>query len=268
MLTRITQIITYTFRRYWKEGFAYRASALAYTSLLSIVPLAIISLGVLSIFPIFSGVGEKLQHWILENFVANSVPTISQYLTNFARHVRLLSMTNIAFLVVVAVSMMSTISQTFNAIWQVKRGFNNGLSLLIYLLVVLLSPLCLGGAMVLGSVFIKLPLISTFIGLSVVHQPLFLLLPFVLTFLTFTVFNGMLPACRVKLRYAAIGGLVSTVLFEMAKYIFAFYLVHFETDELLYGALATIPIFLLWLYCSWTIILIGGLVSKAASEKM
>jgi membrane protein len=86
-------------------------------------------------------------------------------------------------------------------------------------------------------------------------------LPNLITWASFTILYLTLPNCPVKVRHALCGGFVAMVLFAWAKFGFSWYLVNFPSYELLYGALATIPIFLLWLYLTWIIILLGAIVS-------
>lgn len=256
----------YLYRAFAEEGISFRAAALAYTTLLSLVPLTILGFTILSFFPIFHGTGEEIQKLILQNFTTTSSPIIIKYLDEFVAHVSYLSITNIVFLIIVALLMIYNINRAFNTIWHAERHFHFSLSFLVYFLFLVLSPILLGGVIVLGSFFMKLPAVEHLIRIPYVQQPLFFLLPYFLIFCLFVLFNWVLPSCRVKFFAALVGGLVTTVLFEVAKYLFTLYLRHFPAYQLLYGALATIPIFLVWLYFSWTIILVGALISYVTAN--
>ncbi len=252
----------YLCHRYFHEGFSYRAASLAYATLLAMVPLMMIGFRILSIFPFFQGVGIQLQKIILSNFVASSAEVISKHLDDFLKNIGELSTVNIIFLVLVALLMIYNINAAFNSVWHAKRRLHFSFSFLIFLVVLLVSPIVLGGVLVLGSFFTKLPYFNQFGAIAYVQKPIFFILPHVLIFLTFTLFNWVLPSCRVRLSHAAVGGLITTVIFELAKFGFTVYISHVPTYRLLYGTMATVPIFLVWLYVSWMIILLGALITN------
>jgi membrane protein len=261
LIGKLGNLLRYISHVFIYDGLSFRAAALAYTTLLGLVPLMIIGFTMLSFFPVFHGVGIRIQELVLQNFTTTSAPVIVKYLDDFAQHVSFLSIRNIFFLILIALLMIFEINRAFNSVWHAERHFHFSLSFLTYFIVLVLSPILLGGVMVLGTFFIKIPFVTHIIQKSYVQRPLFFLLPYVLIFLLFTLFNWVLPSCRVKLFAAAVGGLVTTILFELAKFLFTWYLRNFPTYQLIYGALATIPIFLVWLYVSWTVILLGAIIS-------
>jgi len=261
-------VVVYFYRRFVDDGLTTRAASLAYTTLLSLVPVMIVGFSVLSLFPRFHGIGQEIQEFIVSNFVAQSADIITKYLNSFLENVTRLSVMNIIFLAVVAVLMMYNINRAYNAIWHTEHRFRFTASFVIYFVVLLVSPVVLGGFIVLGAFLTHLPFIQGILKTPYIHKPLFFILPYVLIFITFTVFNWVLPSCKVRLLHAAIGGLLSMLLFQLAKYGFTVYLNHFPTYRLLYGALATIPIFLIGLYVSWTIILLGTLVTNVLAQGM
>lgn len=262
MSQHLWQTLLYLRRRFIDEGFTYRAASLAYTTLLGLVPLTIIGFEILSLFPIFKGVGEQLQAIILNNFVAAAAATISVHLEIFLDHASALSWANLIILVVVGLLMMYNVNQAFNAVWRVRRRIYLSFSFVIYLLVLLLTPIVLGLLLILGTVAVKYSHLAAWLNLPIVQLPLLFVLRFVLVFATFTILNWVLPSCKVAFRHAAYGGLITTVLFEIAKAGFGFYLDHFPTYRLIYGALATVPIFFVWLYVAWIIILLSALITE------
>ena len=259
---KIWSVLRYFYHRFAKEGCSYRAAALAYTTLLSVVPLVIIGFGVLSLIPYFSGVGKEIEHFVLSNFVAESATAIAQQINYFLQNVHRLSIFNLIFLAIIALILMYNINRAFNTIWHAERHFHFTLSFVVYTLVLLLSPIIVGGFVLLGTSLSKTAFIIAVMQLPYIEKPLSFLSPHVLTFVIFTILNWVLPSCRVRLFHAVVGGLISTVLFELAKYGFTVYLTHFPTYRLLYGALAVIPIFLIWLYVSWLTILLGALTAN------
>lgn len=265
-LSQLWAGLSYLTLRLLREGFTYRAASLAYATLLAIVPLMIVSFSVLAFFPAFHGVEKELQHFVLQNFVAESASAISVQLNHFAMHVHNLSAINGVFLVILDLLMLYNIQQAFNSVWHAKPKLNISIAFLIYFFVLLISPIVLGGVLVLGSLIYKMTFFSILINSSTIKTILYFTLPHLITWFIFTMLNWILPSAQVKFRHALIGGLLTTIVFELAKYGFSFYLTHFNTYRLIYGALATLPLFLIWLYVSWLIILLGALVTHLVAK--
>ena len=259
-------VVIYFYRRLVKEGCTYRAASLAYTTLLAIVPVMVITGTMLSFLPNFHGIADQLQQMILQNFVPTSASIMAKYLNDFAHHISALSFTNLFFLIMVALLLIHNINSAFTAIWQVKQPLQFFARALIYFFVLLLLPLLLASMIFFSTLLMKSLWISLVIEKSGLKQLLIWVLPYFLVFVTFTLFNWILPSCQVRLSYAVVGGLVSAILFEFAKYFFVIYIMHVPTYRLLYGALATIPIFLVWLYFSCFIVLLGAMVSHTMAH--
>jgi membrane protein len=253
--------------RFNEEGYSSLAASLAYSTLLSLVPLMLISFYVLSFFPTFKGTGVTIQDFILKNFIATSASVIANHLTQFLRQLQILTMTNLLAFAFVSILLIYNMVHAFNRVWKVRMRYYYGLSFVMYSLVLLLTPIFFGSLMLLSSYVASLPLFTNEQGSVFVREPLLLILPYFSAFVTFTFLNWVLPSTSVKLRYAALAGLATTMLFEIAKYLFSLYLSMVPTYQIIYGALATIPIFLVWLYVTWTIILFGALVCYSAATK-
>jgi membrane protein len=238
-----------------------RAAALAYTSLLALVPLMTVSLALLSAFPVFQDVAQKIQDFVFANFVAGSADIVQKHIQSFTDAARHLSATGLFFLVVTAVMMIFSMETDFNAIWRVQQRRQGISAFLIYWAVLTLLPILVGVGLAISTNLASIPFVMELADVLKLKPLLLLLLPYLLTWVAFTVLYATLPNCPVKIRNALCGGLVAMVLFEWTKYGFAWYLANFPSYELLYGALATIPIFLLWVYISWLVILFGAIVS-------
>ncbi len=250
--------IHYLWSEFFDLGLSYRSAALAYATLLAIVPLTIIMVRILAFFPLFDGIDLQLQNLILENFVAQSADTIFVHLQAFISHIHKLSNINIAFLVVIDLLMIYNINQAFNAVWNTQSQLPHSLSFLLYVLVLVLSPFLFGGVLVLASLVYKLSYVQQLVS----NRFASLFLPYLISLTTFTLLNWILPWRRVGFVAALAGGLITTVIFEAAKAGFAFYLSHASTYKVLYGATAILPLFLVWLYVSWLIILLGALMTR------
>ncbi len=210
-----------------------------------------LSFNILSISPVFKGISDQIQQFVFKNFVAASAQTVQHHIQTFINQTATLSVPNTLFLFITAVLMIFALERSFNKIWQVKKPRNIVQAFLMYWAVLTLTPILIGAGLVMSSYFLSFHLIQT--GLMV--------FPYILTFLTFMLLYTVVPNCKVKIRYAASGALIATILFELAKYGFTQYIAFFPTYKLIYGAIATIPIFLIWLYLSWLIILFGASIS-------
>jgi membrane protein len=268
--TYIGKTLYYLVRRFIREGHTYRAASLVYATLLALVPLGIVTFGILSIFDVFYGLWPKLQDLILMNFVPHVAQSLSFHLVDILKNFKGLSLFNLIFLFLTCVLLLYNISCAFNVIWEAARPRPKHwvVIFLIYVVFIILTPIFIGFMFVSTAWLVTLSLISKFLSSFWFIRPsIFFTSPYIGLFILFTFFNWMLPICHVRLRDAAIGGLCTTILFEFAKNIFVVYLRHFPTYQILYGALAIFPIFLLWLYIAWLIILFGAMVSHAASER-
>ncbi len=245
-------------QRFFEKRCSVMVAALAYSTLLSLVPFMIVCVTILSYFPIFKGTGNMIQTYLLSNFVASSATQITQHFRHFLDQMQDLSWVNLSALVVVSILLMYNMVQAFNEIWAVKLHRHLALSLAIYFLILLLLPLALGLLMLMSSYVTSLSFIAHFSGISI-KKPLFILLPYLTSLITFTLLNWALPSCKVRFYYALLAGFFTTTLFEAVKWGFAWYLHYFSSYQIIYGALASIPLFIVWIYTCWTLILLGAL---------
>ena len=253
--------------RFRADGCTTRASALAFATLLSIVPLLTVSFSLLTAFPVFQVFALKIQNFVFDNFVPTSAAVLQQYLQDIVRQTSKLSAISMCFLIATAVLMVFNMEQAFNTIWHAKkqRGFLS--AFLMYWAVLTLAPILIGIGLVISTYIISLPLISVAANLLGLKKLLFYTTPYLSTLVAFTLLYLAVPNRKVLFRYALAGGAVATLLFELAKEGFVFYITRFSIYKLVYGALATIPIFLVWIYLSWLIILFGAVVSATLEER-
>ncbi len=248
--------------RFNESGCTYRAAALTFTSLLSLVPLMTVSLGILAAFPEFRHFGQAIQDFIFANFVATSGQVIQNYLQTFVEHAAQLSSIGLFFLLITAISMMFTLERTLNAIWRVKTGRPWISAILLYWTMLTLSPILIGVGFAVSSYVTSLSFVTTAAKTLGLTKPLLSIMPFFLSLIAFTLLYIAVPNCQVPLRYGFYGALTASISFEIAKFLFTLYVTHFPTYEFLYGALAAIPIFLLWVYVCWLLTLAGAVVSN------
>ncbi len=252
--------------RFRQDRCAEIAASLTFTTLLSLVPLITIALTLFSAFPVFADFSAQIQNFLLANMMPETGgKMISHYMEQFAKSAAKLTAVGIVFLTLTAMLMMLTIDSAFNTIWRVSRPRALVQRVLVYWAVLTLGPLLIGGSLSLTSWLASLSMgyarqIPAFgvVMLKVV--------PVILTTLAFSLLFRVLPNRYVPLRHAFIGGVVAAVAFEYMNRTFALYIAHFPTYKLMYGAFASIPIFLLWIYLSWLTVLSGALITASLSH--
>ena len=260
------------FSGYWKRFFATHctrmAASLAYSTLLTMVPLLIVFFLVLSWFPWFHGVGPNVQRFILDTFVPAYAQEISEQINSFIANITVLSWYRLLFFFVVSILMIFNLVNAFNRVWgrSIKRHVR--ISFFWYTVVVIMSPVLLGIMFFVGPyINALLSHFQSFTHLSIIH-PMLLILPYVVSWLTFVGFNWLIPNTHVPFSHALYAGTFTTVFFELAKIAFAGYVTHFSYYHILYGALSVIPLFLIWLYLCWLIILGGAVFCCLLTENL
>jgi membrane protein len=252
--------------RFKQDRCAQMAASLTFTTLLSLVPLITIALTLFSAFPVFEDFSGQIKNFLLSNMLPETGgKMISRYVEQFAESAEKLTAVGIVFLALTAMLMMHTIDEAFNTIWSVSRPRTLMQRVLIYWAVLTLAPLLIGGS---------LSLTSWLAGMSVGYAKqvpefdvvMLKVVPVLLTTLAFSLLFRVVPNRFVPLRHAFIGGAVAAVAFESMNHAFAYYIAHFPTYKLVYGAFASIPIFLLWIYLSWLTILLGALIASSLSH--
>ncbi len=248
------------FTRFLALGGLERAGSLAYTTLLSLVPLMTVVFAILTAFPVGEKVNEVVQDFIFSNFIPAAGEVVQRYLLEFSDKASHLSGVGFMVLLVVAILLVHSIDRIFNAIWDVRRKRRPLNQFLVYWAVISLGPLLVGASLLATSYLVSLPAVSevTSEGLG---KHLLGWLPVAMSALAFTLIYWLVPNRPVKGWHALAGGVFAAILFEWSKQAFAWYLTTFPTYEVVYGALAAIPIFLVWLYLSWLVVLLGAEVT-------
>jgi membrane protein len=250
-------------KRFFKEQYTYRASALAFTTLLSLVPLLTVIVFLTTKFTVFNQINLLAQNYILTNFIPTSTNTIQFYLNNFTFQATHLPKLGIIFLLLTAMMLILTIEHTMNDIWEVRWENRRLWSLLLYWIVLLSAPLMIGLGIFISTYLFSLSWVSEATQVLGLKAPFLAILPLFINTIIFSLLYIVVPNFSVNWWDAIFGGFIAALIFELAKISFAFYIARFPSYELIYGALAAIPIFLLWLYISWLIILFGALVTHA-----
>ncbi|TNG01295.1 MAG: virulence factor BrkB family protein [Gammaproteobacteria bacterium] len=244
--------------RFIEDRGTQTAGTLAYTTLLSLVPLMAVGFSFLAIFSDLKGLSGDIEHFIFSNFMPTSGEVVKEYVGRFASKASQMSATGLVVLIITALMMMATIDASLNRIWRVRVRRNRKASFLVYGAVLTWGPILVGMGIALTSYLVSLPLITDATSPFGGKKTLLSLMPYILETVAFTLLYLLIPNRRVLFRHAISGGVLAAVLFEICKRGFAWYVTTFPTYEVIYGALATIPIFLVWVYVSWLVVLLGA----------
>lgn len=266
-LAYYARLLCHIVKRFEQDGCSYRAASLTLTTLLSLAPLMAIGISIMTLFPDFQELEGTIQQFIFTNFVPTSGEIVLQQLQLFAAQITPFSWLGSSFLFATAISMMMTIEYAFNAIWRVRGQRRRLGRFLVYWTVLLLAPILIGLSFVLSDYLLATPIVTAFtnkIGLSNLRISS---ISFVIAAITFSFLYIVIPNAQVKIRHGLIGGAITAILFEWGKKGFIFYINSTSTYTLIYGTLATIPLFLLWLYLSWAIILFGAEITSALAYR-
>ena len=257
---------TFVAHKFKHDKCTQMAASLTFDSLLSLVPLITIALTLFSAFAVLEDFSAQIKHFLLSNMLPETGgKMISYYVEQFAESATKLTAVGLIFLALTAMLVMVTIDNAFNTIWHVTKHRPLFKRLIVYWAVLTLAPLLIGAS---------LTLTSWLVGLSIGYTkqaPIFgmvtlKVVPALLTTLAFSILFKVMPNRYVPLKHAFIGGVVASVAFETMNRLFGFFITHFSTYKLVYGAFASIPIFLFWIYLSWLTILFGALIAASLSR--
>ncbi|WP_299687064.1 virulence factor BrkB family protein [uncultured Vibrio sp.] len=260
------QFFRYLWRRMTHDRVNVNAGYLAYITLLSIVPMLTVLLSVLSSFSVFANVGIVLQNFIITNFVPASGDAVHGALQEFVANTGKMTAVGSVFLFVAALMLISNIDKNLNYIWRVTEKRRAMLSFSMYWMVLTLGPILMGASIATTSYVTSLTVLQNEV-VSGVFNTVIRKLPFILSFFAFFGLYLLVPNKKVYFSHAAAGSLVAALLFELSKQGFAAYITHFPSYQLIYGALAAIPILFVWVYLCWLIVLIGAEVTAALGEQ-
>ncbi len=268
---RQSVLTAYYFGRFFLRHFyqlrgMQTASSLAYTTLLSIVPLITVMFGLFGKIPVLQDVSASIQQFVFTNFVPQFGETVQTYIGNFSDKASQLTITGSMVLVIIAIMLMATIDNAFNRIWFVTNKRNPVSRLLVYWAVLTMGPLLIGIGLASTSYFLSLPVLADVDSTFQIKATLLSWLPFLTTSIAFSLLYILIPNCFVPKRHAVMGGVICAVLFEFAKYGFGIYVRAMPSYENIYGAISVIPLFLIWIYVSWIIVLFGAHFSFCLSS--
>lgn len=253
----------FLWRRFLDDECFQTAGALSYTTVFALVPLTAAVFGILSAFPVFSVWTQSLVDFVFQNFVPAAGATVRQYLLGFAANANKMTTVGVLVLLGSALMMMSSIETRLNQIWRVEKNRSKLARFLLYWTTLTLVPILVVGGLAMSSYLFALPILSDAANQVGMHDTLLRLLPFATTLGGLFLLYILVPNRSVAARHALIGALIGACLFELAKWGFGLYVSNVPTYQQLYGALAVVPIFLIWVFLSWVIVLLGASVTAS-----
>lgn len=247
--------------RFREDRLGLTASSLTFTTTIALVPFITVALAVFTAFPMFAKFQDVLQKWFIESLIPDNIARqVLGYLTQFAGKASKLGVAGVAILFTTALALILTIDRTLNGIWRVRTPRSLGQRVLVYWAGITLGPLLLGVSLTITSYAIS----ASKGVVGVVPGGVQLLLDVLQFFLMAWGMAAMyhyVPNTQVKWGHAWSGGLFVSAGFELAKKILTLYLSKVPTYSVVYGAFATVPILLIWIYVAWVIVLLGAVIT-------
>ena len=263
---RMLAFLDFTWQRFVEDRCFQTAGALSFTSVFALVPVTAAVLGILAAFPGFEGWREQLVNWVFINFVPAAGSAVQGYITEFAANASRATVVGVLVLFFSALSLMMSIEDAFNRIWRVHVARSASARFVIYWTALTLGPLLLVAALAISSYVFALPFLGAAEAQFSIKARVLEMLPFLMIWSALVAAYAVIPNRTVRLRHALLGGLIAAVLFEAAKRGFALYATSYANYQQVYGALALVPVFILWIYLSWVIVMFGASITASLSS--
>lgn len=241
------------------------AAALSYTTLLALVPFIAIALSVFTIFPIFSSFRHQVQEFIVQYFVPDAILNVQNYINKFIAASRKLTTIGVFGIAISAVFMLSTIESSFNFIFQAKIRRKITTKMLSYAFIIIVCPLLLGSALSLRGYLLTLKYFNPeyLIGYNFLFT---ILLPNLLTFGFLMLSYIVIPNKKIRGMNAIVGACGASIMMQALRCGFGYFISLNVTYRTIYGALAAIPVLLIWMYLWWIVVLTGAVITAALEE--
>lgn len=249
-----------------REKNLYQVSALTFSTLLALVPVLTVSLYISALMPFFTNMITGLREYAFANYLPAAGNSMYAYLQEFASHAVTLPIGGIIFLFVTVAMLMILIKNTMNDIWHSPKH-SSWSSIIVSWVVLLCLPFLIGISIFSSHYFLSLSWVDYTVSHLGMAFALTTLLPMFINVIAFSLLYYFAPNCRVYFSDVVFGALTASVLFEIAKRVFEFYIRHFATYDVIYGSLAIIPTFMIWVYISWAIIVYGAIVTFAQNQQ-
>ncbi len=244
------------FQRFEESENRNSAAVLTLTSLFGVVPFLTVLSFALSWVPEMQGLASEVRSKLFAQFAPATVSNLEEYFDGFAQQTQKLTMIGFLVLMLSALVALKNIEKAFNKVWRIPRGRTGMSGFLLYWAVLSLGPLLLGAGFFITSYLFSVPFVQSASQWSL-GQELLSWLPLLLSAIAFTLLYAAVPNCKVPFSKALMGGFLVAGLFEVAKHLFTLFVTSFPSYRLIYGAFAILPLFIIWVYLCWCIVLLG-----------
>lgn len=250
------ELIKFFLRRIRRDGLGLEAASLSFTSILALIPAITVVLSIFAVVPSFQGVRDALKNFCAQNFMPVFTETVNNYVGELLEHSGKLTATSAIVFFVIALMLVRSVDFSLNRIWRGgKRKY--GATVAIYWTLLTLGPLALGLIVYITSRVIAFAALSG----GVVGIPLliaYFVFPVIIEIAVVSALFLVVPSVPVRFQDSLLGAAFVTVLLEISKKVFSVFVLNFSTYELAYGALAAIPVMMIWIYINWWILLLGA----------
>ena len=256
--------LRYLINRFIEDRLNANAAALTFVSLFAFVPLLTVTLSIASALPAAGDIEAKLSDFLLQFLLPESSTQVVQYLSTFIDQARSLTVFGVGILLVTAVLMLRNIEKALNDIWRNRANRRPLQSFLLYWAVLSLGPAAIGLGLGVRAYLFAATNDWGGIQLFGLGSILVNLLPFAISTIGLTALYAVVPNCQVPFRHALIGGVFAATTFTVARMVFTAVMAE-SSYALVYGAFAAVPLFLLWIYVTWIIVLAGAVLAHSLS---
>jgi len=259
------EYVRFVVRRFVEDRCLMVAGSLTYTTLLALVPVFAVTIALTAKVPLVRDFIAALKSFILKNFLPDVAGRmVGDYMEQFAQNAARLTVIGLIIILATAIALMFTIDGAFNDIWRTRQRRSWWKRLVAYFSLLTLGPLLIGASLSVTSYVVHWS--RTFDRtLPMLDDWLLKIISFGLTTLALVLAYRAVPNRYVPMRHAVVAGVSAALLFELVKHLFVAYILRVPTYSLVYGAFASVPIFLLWLFCCWMVVLIGAEVAATLS---
>ncbi|HEU0307382.1 MAG TPA: YihY family inner membrane protein [Lysobacter sp.] len=261
---RVRTFFRFLGMRFLDDRLFQAAGALSYTSVFALVPLSMVVFGVLSAFPVFGVWSDRLSDYVFANFVPSAARSVETYLKQFSANAGQLTVAGVIALVVSLLITLNGIETAFNRIWRVQTARPQVGRFLVYWTVFTLGALVAAASLAISARFFAMSVFQTTAG-GMLQSYLLQLAPMTIELVAIAAIYKVVPHRTVQWRHAIAGALLATAAFEVVKWGLGLYLASFGSYSKIYGTLAAVPIFLLWIYLSWVSVLLGASLASSIS---
>jgi membrane protein len=257
----LIRVFSYAWKSFGADELLIRATALAYTTILTIVPLLAVAFSVYAAFPGLNDAYLELRAVIYEYLAAGASESVIESLDRFIANAHSGSIAGVgtAMLFLAVLFLMGAIEYSFNTIWSVRHSRKLIDRIVYYIAIIMVGPLLIGISL---RTFVK-SIIAEFGVLGFVERSLPAELwttsvSLLSSITAITVLYVVIPNTKVYWRAALAGGVLAGLLFEVAKSAYGFYVTNVINYSAIYGAVGAIPVFIIWIYLIWLVVLFGG----------